>query len=331
MSARILTADRPTGKLHLGHYVGSLTNRLGFQDQYQQYVMIADVQALTDYWEDPDLIIKSIYEVGLDYLSVGLDPLKTTFFVQSQIPQLFELTTYFSNLVSKSRLERNPTIKAELEQKSFGSVPMGFFSYPISQAADIALFKATLVPVGEDQQPLLELTNEIVRKFNHLYQTGCLLECQAVLNQRCSRLIGICGQHKASKSLGNAIFLSDPLPIVKEKVFQMYTDPNHIRISDPGKVEGNVVFAYLDAFHPSSQEVVQLKQEYEKGGLGDVYLKNILYKDLTDLLEPIQERRQQFTVKDVKEILYQGCHVARTVANASIQEVRQAMKIMSFE
>lgn len=250
MKKIILTGDRPTGKLHLGHYVGSLVNRVKLQDEYEQYVMIADIQALTDNFENPGKIVDNLYEVALDYLSIGIEPGKSTIFIQSHIPELAELTVYYLNLVTLGRLERNPTVKSEIQQKGYdSSIPAGFLCYPVSQAADITAFKAEAVPVGEDQVPMIEQTNEIVRRFNRIYNTDCLKEAKPILSKT-SRLVGIDGQSKASKSLGNAIFLSDTPEEIKRKVFLMFTDPAHLKISDPGKVEGNVVFEYLSAFHP---------------------------------------------------------------------------------
>lgn len=326
----ILTGDRPTGKLHLGHYIGSLVNRVKLQDEYEQYVMIADIQALTDNFENPAKIIDNLYEVALDYLSIGIDPQKSTIFIQSQIPELAELTMYFLNLVTLGRLERNPTVKSEIQQKGYDlSIPAGFFCYPVSQAADITAFKAEAVPVGDDQVPMIEQTNEIVRKFNRIYNTDCLKEAKAILSKT-SRLVGIDGQSKASKSLGNAIFLSDSAEEIKRKVFLMFTDPEHLRISDPGKVEGNVVFAYLDAFHPDQEEVESLKVHYKKGGLGDSTIKNLLNASLQTMLEPIRERRNQIKQGDVMDILITGTMAARKVAGQTLDEVRQAIGLRYF-
>jgi len=330
MKKIILTGDRPSGCLHLGHYVGSLKNRVLLQDSYEQYVMIADVQALTDNFENPQKITQNVYEVAKDYLSVGLDPQKTTILIQSQISQIAELTIYFLNLVSLGRLERNPTVKSEIAQKGYDdSIPAGFFCYPVSQAADITIFGAELVPVGDDQIPMIEQTNEIVRKFNRIYNTDCLKECKAYLSPS-SRLVGIDGKAKASKSLGNAIYLSDTSEEVKRKVFQMYTDPNHIKLSDPGQVEGNVVFAYLDAFSENKEEVAGLKEHYEKGGLGDTTIKNVLNTTLQNLLEPIRQKREALKLSDVKEILYEGSQKAKKIAQSKIEQVRQAIGINYF-
>ncbi len=324
---RILTGDRPTGQLHLGHYVGSLQNRVNLQDIYDQYVMIADIQALTDNFEQPEKITQNVIEVAKDYLSVGLDPLKTTIFIQSQIPEIAELTIYYLNLVTISRLERNPTVKTEIQQKGFNeSIPAGFFCYPVSQAADITIFRAELVPVGDDQLPMIEQANEIVRKFNRIYHTDYLKECEAVLGKT-SRLVGIDGKSKASKSLGNAIFLADTPEEVKRKVFQMYTDPEHLKITDPGKIEGNVVFTYLDAFHPDRLEIEALKEHYQKGGLGDVTIKKLLNSTLENLLIPMRDRRAKLSNDDVRDILKEGTKKARAIAQETIDNVRKCMGI----
>ena len=326
----ILTGDRPTGKLHLGHYIGSLHNRLALEDSYEQYVMIADVQALTDNFAAPEKVTHHVFEVMKDYLAIGLDPEKTCFFIQSQIPELTELTVYYLNLVSLGRLERNPTVKTEIKQKKFGdSIPTGFLCYPISQAADISAFQAEVVPVGEDQLPMIELTNEIVRKFNRIYQTDYLKTCKAHLSTT-PRLIGIDGKAKASKSLGNVIYLSDSAQEVRKKVFQMYTDPAHVNINDPGKVEGNVVFAYLDAFHPDKEEVASLKAHYKKGGLGDVALKKLLNQTLQDFLTPIRTKRATIETRQVQKILAKGTEKARKKAQQTIAHVRKAMGIAYF-
>jgi len=330
MKKTILTGDRPSGRLHLGHYVGSLHSRVKLQDSFEQYVMIADVQALTDNFEHPEKITQSVYEVAKDYLAVGIDPDKTTVFIQSQIPEITELTIYFLNLVTIGRLERNPTVKTEIQQKGFeSSLPAGFFCYPVNQAADISIFQAELVPVGDDQIPMIEQTNEIVRKFNRIYNTSCLKECQAYLSHA-SRLVGIDGKSKASKSLNNAIYLSDSAVEIKQKVFQMFTDPDHLRVSDPGKIEGNAVFAYLDAFHPDKAEVASLKEHYRRGGLGDVVIKNILNKTLQDLLSPMRDRRDSYKQEDIKEMLYVGTQKARKIAINTIEQVRSAIGINYF-
>lgn len=330
MKKVILTGDRPTGPLHLGHYIGSLANRVKLQESYEQFVMIADVQALTDNFENPGKIIENLHEVALDYLAVGIEPDKSTIFIQSQIPELPELTQYFLNLVTLGRLERNPTVKTEIQQKGFdSSIPAGFFCYPVSQAADIAAFKAEAVPVGDDQVPMIEQTNEIIRKFNRIYQTDCLKETTAVLSKT-SRLVGIDGQAKASKSLGNTIFLSDSPEEIKRKVFLMFTDPNHLKISDPGQVEGNVVFAYLDAFHPDTEEVAALKAHYQRGGLGDSTIKTLLNTTLQALLEPIREKRSRFNKNEVMDMLITGTAAARKVAQQTLEEVRNAIGLNYF-
>lgn len=331
MKKVVLTGDRPTGPLHLGHYIGSLTNRLHLQDTHDQYIMIADVQALTDNFETPDKITRHVMEVAYDYLSVGLDPLKTTFFIQSHIPAIAELTVYYLNLVTLGRLERNPTVKTEIQQKGYNdSIPAGFFCYPVSQAADITILNAEVVPVGQDQVPMIEQTNEIVRKFNRIYKTDCLKECAPLLSKT-SRLTGIDGKAKASKSLNNAIFLTDSESQIKEKVFQMFTDPDHLKVSDPGRVEGNVVFTYLDAFHNDEAEVLDLKRHYEKGGLGDVTIKNILNTTLQTLLEPIRYQRQTLKEKEVKDILNEGTKKTQQIAAETIKAVRQAIGLNYFE
>lgn len=330
MKKIILTGDRPSGRLHLGHYIGSLQSRIKLETQFEQFVMVADVQALTDNFENPEKITENVYEVAKDYLAVGLDPEKTTFLIQSQVPEITELTIYFLNLVTLGRLERNPTVKTEIQQKGFeSSIPAGFFCYPVSQAADIAIFQAELVPVGDDQLPMIEQTNEIVRRFNRIYNTECLKECQAYLSHA-SRLIGIDGKAKASKSLNNTIFLGDSAIEIKQKVFSMFTDPNHLKVSDPGKVEGNVVFAYLDAFHANKAEVADLKAHYERGGLGDVTIKNLLNQTLQDLLTPIRERREALKDSDIKEMLFHGTNKARKKAQATMDQVRGAMGLDYF-
>lgn len=269
----ILTGDRPTGPLHLGHYVGSLANRVKLQTDHTQFVMIADAQALTDNYEHPEKIHDAVFQVALDYLAVGIDPQLSTIFIQSMLPALPELTLYYLNLVTVNRLRRNPTVKTEIHQKGLEEhLPAGFLMYPVSQAADITAFKATIVPVGEDQIPMIEQTNEIVRSFNRIYKSSVLVEAQAVVPQ-IARLPGIDGKAKMSKSLGNALYLSDPLDVVQQKVKQMYTDADHLKVTDPGKIEGNVVFSYLDAFDPDKKTVSELKAQYQQGGLGDMTLK----------------------------------------------------------
>lgn len=328
----ILTGDRPTGKLHLGHYVGSLKNRVILQENHKQYIMVADMQALTDNANNPKKIRKNVFEVVLDYLAVGIDPNKSTIFIQSQIPEISELTMYYLNLVTVNRLKRNPTVKTEISQKEFGeSLPAGFFIYPVSQAADITCVKATLVPVGEDQLPMIEQTNEIVRSFNRIYNTKTLVEAKALL-PKISRLPGIDGKAKMSKSLGNAIYLSDDADIVAKKVMKMYTDPNHIRVDEPGKVEGNTVFAYLDAFDTNEQEVKKLKEHYKRGGLGDVTLKKWLIEILNNLLDPIRKKRKELE-KDpeyIWNILKSGSKETQLVASNTLKEVKEAMELSYF-
>ena len=330
MAKILLTGDRPSGKLHLGHYVGSLQNRVKLQHEFESYIMIADVQALTDNFENPSLVKKSVYEVAKDYLAVGIDPNVATIFIQSQITEIAELTIYYMNLVTVARLERNPTVKSELIQKRMNeSIPAGFLCYPVNQAADITAFEAEIIPVGNDQLPMIEQTNEIVRKFNNIYQENVLKECQAYLSKT-SRLPGIDGKGKASKSLGNAIFLSDEKEVLKEKVFSMYTDPDHIKVSDPGKIEGNVVFDYLDAFHFDQEELEDLKKHYKKGGLGDVKLKSILLNDLEILLEPIREKRKSLESKFVIDILMDGTMKAQKKAKETLRKVRESIGIVYF-
>jgi tryptophanyl-tRNA synthetase len=323
----ILTGDRPTGPLHLGHYIGSLENRVKLQDSCKQYVMIADAQALTDNYEHPEKVRDNVLQVMLDYLAVGIDPQKTTIFIQSMLPQLPELSMYYMNLVTVARVGRNPTVKTEIKQKGFGaSIPVGFFVYPISQAADITAFKASLVPVGEDQLPMIEQTNEIVRSFNRIYKKDVLVECKALV-PKVARLMGVDGKAKMSKSLGNAIYLSDSNDVLAQKVNSMYTDPDHIRVSDPGKVEGNVVFSYLDVFDPNATEVEELKAQYRQGGLGDRVLKKRLLDILEAFISPIRARRQEYE-KDsaaVMEILRKGTVDAQLVAAQTLHDVKQAM------
>lgn len=343
----ILTGDRPTGKLHLGHYVGSLKNRVIMQnkgDFDKMYVMIADSQALTDNFNNPDKVRENIIEVALDYLSCGIDPNKVTIFVQSHVEQLTELMFYYMNLVTLSRLERNPTVKAEIKQKEFGaSLPVGFLTYPISQAADITLFNANIVPVGEDQLPMLEQTREIVRTFNNYY-SDVLVEPKAVIpdNKICSRLPGLDGKAKMSKSLGNCIYLSDSEKDVKSKVMSMFTDPNHIQISDPGKVEGNTVFTYLDAFCvdddfseflPEYKNLDELKDHYRRGGLGDVKIKKFLNNILQKELSPIREKRKHYeqNIPEIFDMLLKGSEDARKVGAETLKKVKAAMGINYFE
>jgi len=330
MKKVVLTGDRPTGNLHLGHFIGSLKSRVELQSLYDQYIMVADVQALTDYFSNPQKVVENTLEVVADYISVGIDPNLSTIFIQSQIPALSELTMYYMNLVSVSRLERNPTVKTEIAQKEFGeSIPTGFLCYPISQAADITAFKAEVIPVGEDQLPMIELSNEIVRKFNRLYNTECLKESKAYLSN-VGRLVGIDGKAKASKSLNNAIFLSDSAEIIKQKVYSMFTDPDHLKVSDPGKVEGNVVFAYLDAFYDEKEEVASLKERYTKGGVGDMVLKSLLNNVLQKFLQPIREKRMALSKNDLLQICFEGTQKAKAVAQKTLLEVKKAIGINFF-
>lgn len=335
----ILTGDRPTGKLHLGHYVGSLKNRVILQneDRYNMFVFLADQQALTDHAKESELIKESIGNVALDYLSVGLDPSRSTIFIQSQIPELAELTMYYMNLVSLARLERNPTVKTEIAQKGFGeSIPSGFLVYPISQAADITAFKANFVPVGNDQKPMIEQTREIVRSFNHTYHTEFLVEPEGIYpeNEKAGRLPGLDGNAKMSKSLGNGIYLSDDADTVRKKVMSMYTDPNHIRIEDPGQIEGNMVFHYLDIFGREEDQVdiEAMKEHYQRGGLGDVKTKRYLLDILERELAPIREKRLEYA-KDMGEVfrmLQEGSQKAQAVAAQTLSEVKSAMGIHYF-
>lgn len=331
----ILTGDRPTGQLHLGHYVGSLKKRVEMQadENNQMNIMIADVQALTDNAKNPEKVSKNVLEVALDYLAVGLDPKRSTLFIQSQIPQLAELMMYYMNLVTVARVKRNPTVKSEIEQKKFGeSIPTGFFVYPISQAADITAFKANLVPVGEDQKPMLEQTQEIVHTFNSTYGE-VLVEPKAVLPEKgMGRLPGIDGNGKMSKSLNNGIYLADDADTIKKKVMSMYTDPNHIHVEDPGQVEGNMVFTYLDVFGKDKAYIEELKEHYRRGGLGDVKIKRYLIDVLEAELAPIRARRLEFA-KDpqaVMEMLRQGSLQAEKVAATTLDEVKKAMGIQYF-
>lgn len=333
----LLTGDRPTGKLHIGHYIGSLKNRVKLQNEgkYDPYIMIADTQALTDNARDPEKIRNSLIEVALDYLAVGLDPEKSTIYVQSQIPALFELTAYYMDLVTVARLERNPTVKTEIKQKNFkDSIPVGFLNYPVSQAADITAFKATVIPVGDDQEPMLEQTREIVRTFNRVYNTDVLVEPKGYFPPKGQgRLPGLDGNAKMSKSLGNAIYLSDDAKTVHKKVMSMYTDPNHIHVEDPGQVEGNTVFTYLDVFAPDKEKVADLKQQYQKGGLGDVKIKKYLNEVLEQELAPIRQRREKFAQDpdSVYEMLLEGSKKANEVANKTLNEVREAIGLNYFD
>ena len=343
----MLTGDRPTGRLHVGHYVGSLRRRVELQNQGgfdDMFVMIADAQALTDNADNPEKVRQNIIEVALDYLACGLDPEKVTLFIQSQIPELCELSFYYMNLVTVSRLQRNPTVKSEIKMRNFeASIPVGFFTYPISQAADITAFKATTVPVGEDQLPMLEQTKEIVRKFNSVYG-DTLIEPDILLpeNQACLRLPGIDGKAKMSKSLGNCIYLSEEPDEIQRKVFSMFTDPTHIKVSDPGKLEGNTVFTYLDAFCrpeyfeeflPEYACLQELKDHYTRGGLGDMKVKRFLNNVIQAELEPIRNRRKEYQkdIPYVYEILRKGSEKAEAVAAKTLQDVKAAMKINYFD
>ena len=347
MEKIILTGDRPTGRLHVGHYVGSLRRRVELQNsgEYSKiFIMIADAQALTDNIENPEKVRQNIIEVALDYLSCGLDPAKSNILIQSQIPELGELTFYYMDLVTVARLQRNPTVKSEIQMRNFeASIPVGFFTYPISQAADITAFKATTVPVGEDQLPMIEQTREIVRKFNSVYDE-VLVEPSALIstNQACLRLPGIDGKAKMSKSLGNCIYLSDSEADVKKKIMSMYTDPEHLLVSDPGHLEGNTVFTYLDAFckpeHferylPDYANLDELKAHYTRGGLGDVKVKKFLNNIIQEELEPIRKRRKEYEkdIPEVYNILRKGTEAAREVAAQTLSEVKSAMKINYFD
>ncbi|HCW52803.1 MAG TPA: tryptophan--tRNA ligase [Clostridium sp.] len=332
----ILTGDRPTGKLHIGHYIGSLKNRVELQNtgDYESFIMIADQQALTDNARDPEKIRKSLTEVALDYLAVGLDPTKSTIFVQSQLPELHELTMHYLNLVTLSRLERNPTVKTEIKQKNYeNSIPAGFLIYPVSQAADITAFKATTVPVGEDQLPMIEQTREIVRSFNSIYG-DVLVEPEAIIpKDTCGRLPGTDGKAKMSKSIGNCIYLSDDADTIKKKVMSMYTDPNHIRVEDPGQIEGNTVFTYLDVFAKDKEAVQEMKEHYQRGGLGDVKVKRYLNEVMQAELEPIRKRREEFAkdMDSVYKMLKDGSDKAREVAAKTLSEVRNAIGLEYFK
>lgn len=343
----ILTGDRPTGRLHIGHYVGSLKRRVELQNEgdfKKMFVFIADAQALTDNIDNPEKVRQNVIEVALDYLAAGLDPEKITIFIQSQIPELCELSFYFMDLVSVSRLQRNPTVKTEIGMRGFeSSIPVGFFTYPISQAADICAFKATTVPAGEDQKPMIEQATEIARRFNHIYGET-LVEPQILLPQNavCCRLPGTDGKAKMSKSLGNCIYLAETSKEVKQKVMSMYTDPQHIHVEDPGHLEGNTVFTYLDAFckpehfaayWPDYQSLDEVKEHYQRGGLGDMKVKKFLNNILQEELEPIRTRRAEFEkdIPAVYEMLKKGCEEARAMAAETLDEVRRAMKINYFD
>lgn len=333
----LLTADRPTGKLHIGHYIGSLKNRVKLQNSgdYRSFIMIADMQALTDNARNPEKIRQSLIQVALDYLAVGIDPQKSTILIQSQIPALNELTMYYLDLVTLARLKRNPTVKAEIKQKGFGdNVPAGFLAYPVSQAADITAFKADTVPVGDDQEPMLEQAREIVRTFNSTYQQDVLVEPQGLFSpEGQGRLPGLDGNAKMSKSLNNAIYLADSAAEVHQKVMRMYTDPHHIHVEDPGQIAGNTVFEYLDIFGTDKEHIAQLKAHYQAGGLGDVQVKRYLEEVLNAVLEPIRQRRHVYEqdLGQVYQILQKGSQVANEVAEQTLAEVRAAIGVNYFE
>ena len=333
----LLTADRPTGKLHIGHYIGSLKNRVKLQNSgdYRSFIMIADMQALTDNARNPEKIRQSLIQVALDYLAVGIDPQKSTILIQSQIPALNELTMYYLDLVTLARLKRNPTVKAEIKQKGFGdNVPAGFLAYPVSQAADITAFKADTVPVGDDQEPMLEQAREIVRTFNSTYQQDVLVEPQGLFSpEGQGRLPGLDGNAKMSKSLNNAIYLADSAAEVHQKVMRMYTDPHHIHVEDPGQIAGNTVFEYLDIFGTDKEHIAQLKAHYQAGGLGDVQVKRYLEEVLNAVLEPIRQRRHIYEqdLGQVYQILQKGSQVANEVAEQTLAEVRAAIGVNYFE
>ena len=346
MGKIILTGDRPTGPLHIGHYIGSLSNRVKLQnegDYDKMYVMIADSQALTDNFDNPKKIQDNLYEVAIDYLSVGIDPEKVSIFIQSGVDELTTLTYYYMNLVTVSRLQRNPTIKTEIKQRGFEtSVPVGFLNYPVSQAADITAFHANVIPVGDDQLPLLEQTNEVVDTFNRIYG-DTLTRCEAYLNENeiAQRLPGLDGNAKMSKSLGNCIYLKDDSETVKKKIMSMYTDPDHLKVEDPGKIEGNMVFTYLDAFATDEQikkysefnSLSEMKSKYQEGGLGDVAIKNVLYNLIEEILTPIREKRKYYeeNIDLVKDILKKGTEEAKKDASKTLNEVKKAIGINYFE
>lgn len=328
MKEIILTGDRPTGKLHLGHYIGSLKNRVELQDKYQQYILIADVQALTDNFENPKKVRDNIIELLLDYLSVGIDPNKTTICIQSMIPAIAELTIFYLNLVTVSRLERNPTVKSELKLRKFnGGIPAGFLTYPVSQAADITAFSASIVPAGEDQAPMIEQTCEIVRKFNSIY--GEILTEPKILLSNTPRLVGTDGKNKMSKSIGNTIYLCDSEDEIEKKVMSMYTDPNHLKVSDPGNAKDNPVFIYLDAFGKDIEKINSMKAHYEKGGLGDMVVKKYLNEVLQETLRPIREKRKALenNIDLVYRVAFEGTEKAKILTSKTLEKVKEAMKI----
>lgn len=326
---RILTGDRPTGCLHLGHYVGSLQNRVERQFENEQFILIADMQALTDNYDKPELLMENVYKLLSCYLAVGLKPDNNVFFLQSMIPQLTELTMYFMNLVSVSRLSRNPTVKEEIQQKGFSdNLSIGFLNYPVSQASDILLFQTDMVPVGNDQLPMIEQTNELARSFNYLYKTNYFKACQPLLSKN-GRLIGIDGKHKMSKSLNNALFLDDTKEKLLENIMKMYTDSLHIKISDPGNIEGNVVFSFLDIFDVNKNELEDLKLHYQKGGLGDVFLKKRLFAILNTILTPIRDKYHFYygNKKMLRDILLDGTEQANNIAKINLQNIKEIMKL----
>lgn len=328
MKEIILTGDRPTGKLHLGHYIGSLKNRVELQEKYDQYILVADVQALTDNAENPEKVRNNVIELLLDYLSVGIDPQKTTICIQSLIPAIAEITVFYLNLVTLARLERNPTVKNELKLRNFnGGIPAGFLTYPVSQAADITAFGAKFVPAGEDQSPMIEQTCEIVRKFNSVYGET-LVEPKIILSKT-PRLIGTDGKNKMSKSLGNTIYLSDSADEIEKKVMSMYTDPKHLKVSDPGNTENNPVFIYLDAFGEDKEKINSMKQHYEKGGLGDVVVKRYLNEVLQNMLYPIRQKRKELekNIDAVYTVAFKGSERARYVTDKTLQNIKASMKI----
>lgn len=334
----ILTGDRPTGPLHLGHYIGSLKNRVSLQNEldengnqkYKSYILIADMQALTDNFETPEIVSSNILNVALDYLAVGINPELSSIYIQSLIPEFSELTMYFLNLLTLNQVERNPTVKEEIKQKGFDDhIPMGFLIYPVSQAADILAFRADLVPVGADQIPMIEDTNMLARKFNNVYKTEVFKECKALVPENFARLVGIDGKAKMSKSLGNAIYLKDSSDELWQKIRQMYTDPNHIRIEDPGEIEGNTCFMYLDAFGDDKQKIQDLKDHYQRGGLGDMVVKKYLMEVLDEKLKPIRERRELYSTDtaQVMKILKNGTESARQVVAQTMADAKKAMGI----
>ena len=330
----LLTGDRPTGPLHLGHYVGSLKNRILLQHDYQSYILIADQQALTDHWQTPEVLQDNIIEITLDYLAAGLDPSLATICVQSQLPALPELTLYYLNLVTVNQLHHNPTVKTEIKERGFEkSLPCGFFIYPVSQAADITAFKANLVPVGQDQRPMIEQTNDIVRNFNRLYGQQTLVECDVLVPKVGGRLVGLDGKSKMSKSLGNAIYLGDTEKQLKKKINKMFTDPQKIHLQDPGHLEGHVPFAYLDIFDTNTQKRQELKDHYQKGGLGDGTVKNYLFEVLNEFLSPLRQKRKELAKDkgEILSILKKGTHKAREVTEKTLDQVKSAMKLSRFE